>query len=153
MEWIDEKMKNKKVNNLMLNIPIVPFFLRKIGNIIARADIRGLGCDCCCALGTNHAFYLITEAPRTLEVLPVAAPPPKRQLSDQELENLRAMEENILRELRLFLRQIVWKLMADRKFKEFLKPVDLEEVPQILNLLLIYYRYYLYLYRPFPYRI
>ena len=53
-------------------------------------------------------------------------------MSDLELESLRAMEENILRELRLFLREIVWKLMADRKFKEFLKPVDLEEVVQQL---------------------
>jgi len=70
-----------------------------------------------------------------LEVLPVAAPPPKRQLSDLELKNLRAMEENILRELRLFLRQIVWKLMADRKFKEFLKPVDLEEVPDYFEVI------------------
>ena len=43
------------------------------------------------------------------------------------------MEENTLRELRLFLRQIVWKLMADRKFKEFLKPVDLEEVFIVLD--------------------
>ena len=68
------------------------------------------------------------EPRRPLEILPVAAPPPKRQLSDQELKNLREMEENTLRELRLFLRQIAWKLMADRKFKEFMKPVDLEEV-------------------------
>ena len=73
-------------------------------------------------------MHALLEAHRTLEILPVAAPPPKRQLSDAELKNLREMEENILRELRLFLRQIVWKLMADRKFKEFMKPVDLEEV-------------------------
>ena len=97
----------------------------------------------CCANGPNLAptakifskiykFFFVTEAPRTLEILPVAAPPPKRQMSDLELESLRAMEENILRELRLFLREIVWKLMADRKFKEFLKPVDLEEVFQQL---------------------
>ena len=73
-------------------------------------------------------YEFVSDTHKPLEVLPVAAPPPKRQLSDLELKNLRAMEENILRELRLFLRQIVWKLMADRKFKEFLKPVDLEEV-------------------------
>ena len=73
-------------------------------------------------------YEFVSDIPKPLEILPVAAPPPKRHLSDLELRNLRAMEENILRELRLFLRQIVWKLMADRKFKEFLKPVDLEEV-------------------------
>ena len=71
-------------------------------------------------------FFLETQ--QLLEVLPVAAPPQKRQLSQAELKNLREQEETILRELRLFLRQVVWKLMADRKFKEFVKPVDLEEV-------------------------
>ena len=65
---------------------------------------------------------------RNLEVLPAAAPPPPRELSETELANLRSEEENTLRELRLFLRQITWKLLADRKFKEFSKPVDPEEV-------------------------
>ena len=41
---------------------------------------------------------------------------------------MRDHEENTLRELRIFLREITVKLMSDRKFKEFYKPVDLEEV-------------------------
>jgi predicted RNA-binding Zn ribbon-like protein len=45
-----------------------------------------------------------------------------------ELEKVRDEEENTLRELRIFLREITVKLMSDRKFKEFHKPVDLEEV-------------------------
>jgi hypothetical protein len=37
-------------------------------------------------------------------------------------------EENTMRELRIFLRDVHHKLIMDRRFKEFSKPVDLEEV-------------------------
>ena len=36
--------------------------------------------------------------------------------------------ESVLRELRVFLRDATNKLLAERKFKEFVKPVDPEEV-------------------------
>ena len=50
-----------------------------------------------------------------------------------ELEKVRDDEENTLRELRIFLREITVKLMSDRKFKEFHKPVDLEEVRTMIE--------------------
>lgn len=68
------------------------------------------------------------EVKKPLEVLPLAPAQEPRELTVKELERVRDDEENTLRELRIFLREITVKLMSDRKFKEFYKPVDLEEV-------------------------
>ncbi|XP_054638061.1 ATPase family AAA domain-containing protein 2-like isoform X2 [Dunckerocampus dactyliophorus] len=64
-----------------------------------------------------------------LEMLPVAPPPPPRQLAEQEARRLAEQEEDTLRELRLFLRDVTNRLSQDKRFKAFTKPVDLEEVP------------------------
>ncbi|XP_030606598.1 ATPase family AAA domain-containing protein 2 isoform X3 [Archocentrus centrarchus] len=64
-----------------------------------------------------------------LEVLPVALPPPPRQLTEEETQRLEEQEEDTLRELRLFLRDVTNRLSQDKRFKAFTKPVDLEEVP------------------------
>ncbi|XP_070767520.1 ATPase family AAA domain-containing protein 2-like [Enoplosus armatus] len=64
-----------------------------------------------------------------LEVLPVAPPPPLRQLTKEEIQRLEEQEEDTLRELRLFLRDVTNRLSQDKRFKAFTKPVDLEEVP------------------------
>ncbi|KAI3361362.1 hypothetical protein L3Q82_013546 [Scortum barcoo] len=64
-----------------------------------------------------------------LEVLPVAPPPPRRQLTEEETQRLEEQEEDTLRELRLFLRDVTNRLSQDKRFKAFTKPVDLEEVP------------------------
>ncbi|MBN3324700.1 ATAD2 protein, partial [Atractosteus spatula] len=66
---------------------------------------------------------------RALEVLPVAPPPPPRQLSEAELQRLEEQEEDTLRELRLFLRDVTNRLAMDKRFRAFTKPVDIEEVP------------------------
>ncbi|KAL1259935.1 hypothetical protein QQF64_010512 [Cirrhinus molitorella] len=66
---------------------------------------------------------------QALEVLPVAPPPPPRQLSKQEMQKLEEQEEDTLRELRLFLRDVTNRLAQDKRFKAFTKPVDTEEVP------------------------
>ncbi|XP_050988100.1 ATPase family AAA domain-containing protein 2-like isoform X3 [Labeo rohita] len=66
---------------------------------------------------------------QALEVLPVAPPPPPRQLSEQEMQKLEDQEEDTLRELRLFLRDVTNRLAQDKRFKAFTKPVDTEEVP------------------------
>lgn len=55
-------------------------------------------------------------------------------MTDTELKRLLATEEQTLRELRLFLRDVLNKLSRDRKFQIFTKPVDEEDV-SLLNLL------------------
>ena len=69
---------------------------------------------------------VFTEA--ELEPLPVAPPLEPRELSQEETEKLYRQREAVLRELRVFLREATNKLLAERKFKEFTKPVDREEV-------------------------
>uniref|UniRef100_A0A665U4R6 ATPase family AAA domain-containing protein 2 n=1 Tax=Echeneis naucrates TaxID=173247 RepID=A0A665U4R6_ECHNA len=66
------------------------------------------------------------------EILPLAPLPPPHQLSQQELLRLEEQEEDVLRELRLFLRNVTERLALDRRFKAFTKPVDIEEVPDYL---------------------
>ena len=66
------------------------------------------------------------EAP--VEQLAVAAAPEPRELTQTEQDKLHKQREAILRELRVFLRDLTNKLLAERKFKEFTKPVDPEEV-------------------------
>lgn len=74
--------------------------------------------------------------------LPKAPPPPPRELTQDENDRLCRQREAVLRELRVFLRDATNKLLAERKFKEFTKPVDSEEVNlnsiiKLLNLLFI----------------
>ncbi|XP_059690617.1 ATPase family AAA domain-containing protein 2-like [Gavia stellata] len=66
---------------------------------------------------------------QTLEVLPVAPPPKPPQLTEEEIRQLEEQEEDILRELRIFLRDVTRRLAGDRRFRAFTKPVDPEEVP------------------------
>ncbi|KAM6126050.1 ATPase family AAA domain-containing protein 2 isoform 2-T2 [Pterocles gutturalis] len=69
------------------------------------------------------------RARQTLEVLPVAPPPKPRQLTEEEIRQLEEREEDTLRELRIFLRDVTHRLVIDRRFRAFTKPVDPEEVP------------------------
>ncbi|XP_010284575.1 PREDICTED: ATPase family AAA domain-containing protein 2 [Phaethon lepturus] len=66
---------------------------------------------------------------QTLEVLPVAPPPKPRQLTEEEIKQLEEQEEDTLRKLRIFLRDVTHRLAVDRRFRAFTKPVDPEEVP------------------------
>ncbi|XP_059690467.1 ATPase family AAA domain-containing protein 2-like [Gavia stellata] len=66
---------------------------------------------------------------QTLEVLPVAPLPKPPQLTEEEIRQLEEQEEDILRELRIFLRDVTRRLAGDRRFRAFTKPVDPEEVP------------------------
>lgn len=63
-----------------------------------------------------------------MEILPLAPLPPPRQLSEQESLRLEEQEEDVLRELRLFLRNVTERLSLDRRFRAFTEPVDIEEV-------------------------
>uniref|UniRef100_A0A8C5TSN4 ATPase family AAA domain-containing protein 2 n=1 Tax=Malurus cyaneus samueli TaxID=2593467 RepID=A0A8C5TSN4_9PASS len=69
------------------------------------------------------------SARRLLEVLPVAPPPKPRQLTEEEIRQLEEQEEDTLRELRIYLRDVTHRLVIDRRFRAFTKPVDPEEVP------------------------
>ncbi|NWX67459.1 ATAD2 protein, partial [Alca torda] len=66
---------------------------------------------------------------RPLEILPVAPPPKPRELTEEEIRQLEEQEEDTLRELRIFLRDVTHRLAVDRRFRAFTKPVDPEEVP------------------------
>ncbi|XP_058687202.1 ATPase family AAA domain-containing protein 2 isoform X1 [Poecile atricapillus] len=69
------------------------------------------------------------SARQPLEVLPVAPPPMPRQLTEEEIKQLEEQEEDTLRELRIYLRDVTHRLVIDRRFRAFTKPVDPEEVP------------------------
>ncbi|XP_064506713.1 ATPase family AAA domain-containing protein 2-like isoform X2 [Pseudopipra pipra] len=62
-----------------------------------------------------------------LEVLPIAPPPKPRQLTEEEIRQVEEQEEDTLRELRIYLRDVAHRLVIDRRFRPFMKPVDPEE--------------------------
>ncbi|XP_027713810.1 ATPase family AAA domain-containing protein 2B isoform X1 [Vombatus ursinus] len=70
-----------------------------------------------------------------MEVLPLALPSPSRQLSESEKTRMEDQEENTLRELRLFLRDVTKRLATDKRFSIFSKPVDIEEVSDYLEVI------------------
>ncbi|XP_055088016.1 ATPase family AAA domain-containing protein 2B isoform X2 [Periophthalmus magnuspinnatus] len=72
---------------------------------------------------------------RFKEVLPVAPAPGPRVLSAEEQRRLFEQEENTLRELRLFLRDVTKRLATDKRFNIFSKPVDIEEVSDYLEVI------------------
>lgn len=63
-----------------------------------------------------------------MEVLPVAPPPMPRKLSEEEIRQVEEQEEDTLRELRIYLRDVAHRLVTDKRFKAFTKPIDPEEV-------------------------
>lgn len=63
----------------------------------------------------------------TVEILPLAPAPLARQPSEPV-----AHEEHVLRELRLFLRNVTERLILDRRFKAFSKAADTEEVTDLM---------------------
>ncbi|KAM3861426.1 ATPase family AAA domain-containing protein 2B [Diretmus argenteus] len=69
------------------------------------------------------------------EVLPEAEPPGPRVLSAEEQRRLAEQEENTLRELRLFLRDVTKRLATDKRYNIFSKPVDIEEVSDYLEVI------------------
>uniref|UniRef100_A0A3B3VCC9 ATPase family AAA domain containing 2B n=1 Tax=Poecilia latipinna TaxID=48699 RepID=A0A3B3VCC9_9TELE len=72
---------------------------------------------------------------RCEEVLAVAETPAPRVLSEEEQRRLAEQEDNTLRELRLFLRDVTKRLATDKRFSIFSKPVDIEEVSDYLEVI------------------
>ncbi|XP_071888175.1 ATPase family AAA domain-containing protein 2-like isoform X1 [Anas platyrhynchos] len=66
---------------------------------------------------------------RALEVLPVAPAAEPQKPQEEEVGMLEEEEEDTLRELRIFLRDVTHRLATDRRFREFAKPVDPQKVP------------------------
>lgn len=89
-----------------------------------------MNCEYVCEVRVHVASVnsSLSSVLHALEVLPVAPPPPPRQLTEEEVQRLEEQEEDTLRELRLFLRDVTNRLSQDKRFKAFTKPVDLEEV-------------------------
>ncbi|KAL3225002.1 hypothetical protein MRX96_026190 [Rhipicephalus microplus] len=73
--------------------------------------------------------------PEQMPSLPAAPRQSPESSRPTELERLRQQEEATLRELRLFLRDILTKLMRDRRYTMFAKPVDASEVPDYLEVI------------------
>uniref|UniRef100_A0A8C2Z2V2 Bromo domain-containing protein n=1 Tax=Cyclopterus lumpus TaxID=8103 RepID=A0A8C2Z2V2_CYCLU len=67
---------------------------------------------------------------RGTEVLSLAPPAPPRQLTEWERLRLARQEEDVLRKLRLYLRDVTERLIVDGRFKNFSKPVNAAEVVQ-----------------------
>lgn len=70
-----------------------------------------------------------------LEVLPLAPAVIPRQLNEKEKEQLEKREEATLRELRIFLREILAKMARNKLFYMFTRPVDINEVPDYLDII------------------
>lgn len=90
-------------------------------------NLTATQCWCCVSAraSVNPQLSAVLQA---LELLPVAPPATPRQLTEEETRRLEEQEEDTLRELRLFLRDVTNRLSQDKRFKVFTKPVDLEEV-------------------------
>ncbi|KAM6899619.1 ATPase family AAA domain-containing protein 2-like [Xenentodon cancila] len=69
---------------------------------------------------------------QAMEILPVAPLPSPQRLLHRNRLRLEEQKEVVLRELRLLLRNITERLMLDRRFKIFTKPVNTDEVPDYL---------------------
>nr|KAG5711753.1 hypothetical protein BaRGS_023517 [Batillaria attramentaria] len=74
-------------------------------------------------------------AMRVLQSLPKAPPPEPRKLTEREQKKLEEQEEDTVRELRIFLRDILSKLGREKKFSIFTKPVDIDEVPDYYEII------------------
>lgn len=64
-------------------------------------------------LVSNSGILFVIE--EQLEELPVAPPPSPPKLTESQLKDLYDKEENTLRELRIFLRQICTKLANNKQ--------------------------------------
>eukprot|EP00118_Oscarella_pearsei_P018622 m.191381 g.191381 ORF g.191381 m.191381 type:complete len:2209 (+) comp39449_c0_seq4:329-6955(+) len=67
--------------------------------------------------------------------LPVVQLDSARELSEKEKKHLEKQRASTLRELRIFLRDHTNKLITDRKFAKFIKPVEQEEAPDYFEVI------------------
>ena len=70
-----------------------------------------------------------SQAGEILKELTFEAEKDKAENDKNESEKIEEKEESTMRTLRIFLRNIITRLAQDKRFKEFTRPVDEEEVP------------------------
>ncbi|XP_030577511.1 ATPase family AAA domain-containing protein 2B isoform X2 [Archocentrus centrarchus] len=114
-------------------------FQRTYGEVVTLSppgeeEIRNFFSDLLLVQATRSPPRL-RNADRCEEVLPVAEAPGPRVLSAEEQRRLAEQEDNTLRELRLFLRDVTKRLATDKRFNIFSKPVDIEEVSDYLEVI------------------
>ena len=56
-------------------------------------------------------------------------------LTADELERLEEVEEKTLNELRIFLREVLGRLLRDRRFSIFSRPIDPDTVPDYFEII------------------
>uniref|UniRef100_A0A7N8XSU4 ATPase family AAA domain-containing protein 2 n=1 Tax=Mastacembelus armatus TaxID=205130 RepID=A0A7N8XSU4_9TELE len=115
-------------------------FQRAYGEVVTlcppgEVDRRSFFSDLLLVQAARAPPRLRNAGKRCVEVLPVAEAPGPRVLSAEEQHRLVEQEENTLRELRLFLRDVTKRLATDKRFSIFSKPVDIEEVSDYLEVI------------------
>ncbi|KAM4633283.1 ATPase family AAA domain-containing protein 2B [Polymixia lowei] len=115
-------------------------FQRTYGEVVTLSppgeeDRRSFFSDLLLLQATRAPPRTRSTAERCEEVLPAAEAPGPRVLSAEEQRRLAEQEENTLRELRLFLRDVTKRLATDKRFSIFSKPVDIEEVSDYLEVI------------------
>ena len=56
-------------------------------------------------------------------------------LTEEELERLQDNEDKTLNELRIFLREVLGRLIRDRRFSIFCRPIDPDTVPDYFEII------------------
>ncbi|XP_041716199.2 ATPase family AAA domain-containing protein 2B isoform X1 [Coregonus clupeaformis] len=115
-------------------------FQRTYGEVVSLSppgeeDRRRFFTDLLLVQAARAPLHRRHTALRCEEVLPVAEALDARVLSPEEQRRLSDQEENTLRELRLFLRDVTRRLAVDKRFNIFSKPVDIEEVSDYLEVI------------------
>ena len=83
---------------------------------------------------------LSPEEAQALEPLPVAEDAVENAaLTKEEMKRLKQCEERTLNELRIFLREVLGRLIRDRRFSIFCRPIDPDAVPDYFEIIKVCY--------------
>lgn len=82
---------------------------------------------------------LSPEEALALEPLPVAEEGEKEAaLTEEEMGRLKDHEDRLLNELRIFLREVLGRLLRDRRFSIFTRPIDPDSVPDYFEIIKVH---------------
>jgi len=74
--------------------------------------------------------YVPSKKKKVVEKLPIAPTPPPRKISEEEEKAKKSREDRTLRQLRILLRDCLYKLYTEKKFMTFFRPVNGEQFPE-----------------------